>query len=134
MFKGLGNIAQLIKQAQNIGPKMEEMSQELQQKRVTGSAGGGMITVHANGLGQILSVEIDPLLEEKADFEMVRDLLPAAINQAVAKSKELHVEAMKSLSGGLPLPGGLDDMLNKFSAMGNDLDDETKPDGSKQPE
>ena len=116
MFKGLGNIASLLKNAQNMGPKMEEISRELQSKTVAGTAGGEMVKVTANGLGQILKVEIDPLLEEKADFEMIRDLLPAAINQAVSKSKELHVEAMKSLTGGIPLPGNLDEMLNKFTS------------------
>ena len=116
MFKGLGNLASLIKNAQNMGPKMEEISRELQAKTVSGSAGGDMVKVTVNGIGQVLNVEIDPLIEEKSDFEMLRDLLPAAINQAIAKSKELHVEAMQSLTGGLPLPGNLEEMLNKFTS------------------
>lgn len=131
MFKGLGNIASLIKQAQNLGPRMEEISAELQAKKVTGSAGGEMVTVHANGLGQILKVEIDPILEKQNDFEMVKDLLPAAINQAIGKSKELHVEAMQSITGGLPMPGGLDGLMNQFTNGGTlpDLEDneETTP-------
>ena len=98
MFKGLGNIASLMKSAQTMGPKMQEAMEELKSKQVTGSAGGGMVTVHANGVGAITRIEIDPVLAEKNDLEMVTDLLPAAINDAIAKSKQLHMEAMQGLS------------------------------------
>ena len=76
MLKGLGNIAALMKNAQNIGGKMGEIGDELKAKRVSGSAGGGMVTVEANGLGHILSVKLDPVLVEKQDAEMIQDLLP----------------------------------------------------------
>ena len=111
MFKGLGDIASLMKEAKNIGPKMEKVTEELKEKRVVGAAGGEMVKVHANGLGHVLSVEIDPVLQEKNDFEMLADLLPAAINQATAKSKQLHAEAMQDVTGNLSLPGGLGDAL-----------------------
>lgn len=126
MFKGLGNIASLMKNAQNIGGKMGEISEELKSKRVTGAAGGGMITVQANGLGHILSVQIDPMLIEKQEGEMIQDLLPAAINDAVVKSKQLHMEAMQSVTGGLPIPG-LDDALKNFTGNG---EEPTAPDSS----
>jgi DNA-binding YbaB/EbfC family protein len=121
MFKGLGNlgnIAGMIKQAQEMGPKMQEAQEKLKLKSVSGTAGGGMVTVHADGLGTVTKVEIDPVLIEKNDFEMVMDLLPAAINQASAKAKELHVEEMKSVTGDLPLPGGLEDTLKNFLSPG----------------
>lgn len=127
MFKGLGNIASLIKEAQNLGPKMQAVSEELKAKRVSASAGGEMVTVHANGLGEILSIEVDPLLQEKGDVEMVADLLPAAINQAVAKSRALHVEAMQSITGGLPLPGGLADLMGGLGTLDDDLSPPTPP-------
>lgn len=114
MFKGLGNIAQLMKQASSIGGKMGEISEELKAKRVTGNAGGGMVTVEANGLGHVLNVKIDDVLREKNDMEMVLDLLPAAINDAVSKSKQLHVEAMQSVTGGLSIPG-LDDAIKTYT-------------------
>ncbi len=94
---------------------MEQINEELKSKRVSGTAGGDMVTVHANGLGHILSIEVDPVLIEKGDVEMVKDLLPAAINQAIAESKMLHVESMKSVTGGMELPGGLDEALKKFT-------------------
>ena len=117
MFKGLGNIAQLLKQAQNIGPHMQGVNEELKTKRITGTAGGGMVTVHANGLGHVMSIEVDETLREKNDLELVLDLLPAAVNDAVTKSRELHVQSMQSLTDGISLPGGLDDMLKQFSGQ-----------------
>jgi DNA-binding YbaB/EbfC family protein len=89
---------------------MEGITDELRTKRVTGSAGGGMVEVEANGLGEILKVKIEPSL---VDREMIEDLLPAAINQALAKSKELHMELAKSATEGLSLPG-LEEALAKF--------------------
>lgn len=113
MFKGLGNIASLLNQARNIGGQMESVNAELKAKRVVGSAGGDMVRAHANGLGQILNIEVDQVLRDKNDLEMVTDLLPAAINDAIAKAKALHVEAMQQLTGGMELPAGLDDTLKQ---------------------
>lgn len=114
MFKGLGAMASLIKQAQTIGPKMQAAMEELKTRQVTGEAGAGLVKVIANGLGQVLCVQIDPLLEEQNDWEMVRELLPAAINDANAKSKELHVQAMQEATGDLPLPDNMDGMLKNL--------------------
>ena len=116
MFKGLGSIASLLSQAQTLGPKMEQMASELKSKTVTGSAGGGMVNVTANGLGQVISIEFDPLLVDKGDMEMAKDLLPAAINQALAKSKQLHLESMQGITGGISLPG-LDQALNQLGGQ-----------------
>lgn len=116
MFKGLGNLANLgnlMKQAQEMGGKMREINEELKAKRVTGSAGAGMVEVDANGVGEILAVRIDPSLMAKQDREFIEDLLPAAINAAQQKVKELYAEQMQSLTGGLDLPG-LGDALGQF--------------------
>lgn len=118
MFKGLGNLANLgslMKQAQEMGGKMQQITEELKSRRVTGSAGAGMVEVDASGVGEILAVRIDPSLFAKQDREFVEDLLPAAINAAQQKSKELYAERMQALTGGLDLPG-LGDL---FSQMGN---------------
>ena len=106
-----------------MGPKMQEALEALKDRQVTGTAGGGMVTVHADGIGNILKVEIDPILEEKQDFEMIKDLLPAAINQAIAKQKQLHMEAMQGVTGDLPLPGNMDDMLKNL--FGNQDEEES---------
>jgi len=121
MFKGLGglgNIAALMKEAQNIGPKMQEVAEKLKQERVTGTAGGGMVTVHASGQGQVLSIEFDSVLTEKADMEMVKDLLPAAVNDALAKSADLKAEMMQEATGDLPIPGDIGDMMKQFLGGG----------------
>ena len=127
MFKGLGNIASLMKSAQTMGPKMQEAMEELKSKQVTGSAGGGMVTVHANGVGAITRIEIDPVLAEKNDLEMVTDLLPAAINDAIAKSKQLHMEAMQGVTGDLPIPGNMENMLKQFMGGGGEEPTDDSP-------
>jgi DNA-binding YbaB/EbfC family protein len=108
MFKGLGNLANLgalMKQAQEMGGRMQAIQQELKGKRTTGSAGGGLIEVDVNGLAEVLAVRLDPTLVAKGDREMIEDLLPAAFNDAQRKAKEMHAAAMQSLAGGLPIAG-----------------------------
>ena len=75
MLKGLGNIAALMKQARTMGPRMQEQMEELKSKTVDGASGGGMVKVQANGIGQILSVVIDPTLAQQNYVEMIQDLL-----------------------------------------------------------
>lgn len=113
MFKGLGNLSNLgamLKQAQEMGSKLQEVQQQLKSKRATGSAGGGMVEVEVNGANEVLAVRIDPELFAKGDREMIEDLLPAAINQAIDKAKQLHAEAMRDMTQGMNLPG-LDEAL-----------------------
>jgi DNA-binding YbaB/EbfC family protein len=107
MFKGLANIAGLLRQAQQMGSKMQGISEQLKQQRATGAAGGGMVQVEVNGLGEVLRLTIDPAL---TDREMIEDLVPAAVNQAQTKARELHMRAMQSLASDLDVPG-LDEAL-----------------------
>lgn len=113
MFKGLGNLANLMKQAQEIGGRVQGLNEELKGRRVSGSAGGGMVQVEANGLGEVLSCRLDPSLVEQKDRELMEDLIVAATNQALAKARQAHVEAMRSLAGGIELPG-LEETLAKL--------------------
>jgi len=110
VLKGIGNLASLLKQAQEMGGRMQGLSEELKGRRATGTAAGGMVHVEVNGLQQILSVKIDPELIEQGDGELIEDLVAAAANQALSAARELHMEAVKSLTGGMALPG-LDDAL-----------------------
>lgn len=117
MFKGLGNLANigaLLKQAQEFGSKMQAIQDELRTKRSTGVAGGGLVEVEVNGLGEALAVRIDPTLVERRDREMIEDLLPAAFNAAQQKAKELHTDAMRLLTGGIPL-SGLPEVLSQLT-------------------
>ena len=116
MIKGLSQLANLpamLKQAQEMGGKLQQLNAELKTKKVTGAAGGGLVEVDANGLGEALAVRIDQSLVEKQDRELLEDLLPAAINAAQQKAKQLHAEAMQSIAGGLNLPG-LGDVLQSL--------------------
>jgi len=87
---------------------MEKIQEELGQSTVEGTAGGGMVTVVANGNQEIVSVKIDPEIL-KDDVEMVEDMVTAATNQALKKASELSQEKMASVTGGMMsgLPGGL---------------------------
>lgn len=112
MFKQLTNMFSLLGQAREMGSRMSEITDELKTKRVVGASGGGMVEVEANGVGEVIDVRIDDTV--MADKEMLLDLLPAAINQAAAKAKQLHMEAVKSLAPGLDLPG-LDEAMSQIN-------------------
>jgi len=108
MLKGLGNLANLgsiLKQAQQMGSKLQELSEELKKERATGTAGGGLVEAEVNGAGELLAVRIEPSIFDSGDRELIEDLIPAAVNQALAKAKEIHAEKMKELTGGLDIQG-----------------------------
>lgn len=119
MFKGLGQLANLpalLKQAQEMSGRVEQLNAELKMKRVTGAAGGGLVEVDCNGLGDAIAVRIDPSLIEKQDRELLEDLLPAAINAARQKAKQLHADELQQLTGGMQVPG-LADMLGSLGTQ-----------------
>ena len=119
MFKGLTGIGSLLKQAQEMGGRMQEINEDLRTRRATGSAGGEMVTVEVNGLNEILGCRIDQQLIDQGDRELLEDLVASAVNQALTKAKELHAEAMKSLTGGMELPG-LDEAMKKLMGGENE--------------
>ncbi len=102
MKGGLGN---MMKQVQQMQAKMEAIQAELEQSRVEGTSGGGMVKVVANGKQDIVAITIDPEVVDKNEVEMLQDLVLAAIGQARQKAQELQAEKMSSLTGGLNLPG-----------------------------
>jgi DNA-binding YbaB/EbfC family protein len=115
MFKGLSNLAALIKQAQQISSHMGQITEAMKNHRVTGSAGGGMVEIEVNGLMEVLRCKIDLQLFAQGDRELLEDLVVAAVNQAIAKGKQMHAETMKELTGGIPLPSSLQEALEKFT-------------------
>jgi nucleoid-associated protein EbfC len=123
VFKNLGNMANigaLVKQAQEMGGKMQAIQEELKTKKATGAAGGGLVEVDVNGLSDVLAVRIDPSLVEKGEREMIEDLLPAAFNAAQAKAKQMHADALHGLAGGLPM-GGFADILSQLPGTNPDV-------------
>jgi len=100
-MKGLGD---LMKKAQQMKASMDRLQEELATKEVEAGAGGGMVTVRATGAQEIASIEIDPSVIDPEEKEMLQDLVQAAVNEALRKSKDMMQEEMGKLTGGLPVP------------------------------
>ena len=100
----MADFMKILQQAQEMQGKFQTMQAELQQESVTASAGGGMVTVEANGQGTVRSIKIDPSLVNPSDVEMLEDLVLVAVTEAQKKAQELAARAMGNLTGGLNLP------------------------------
>jgi len=136
MFKNLAGLGSLLKQAQNIGGQLGNLSEQLKQRRTTGSAGGGMVEVEVNGIMEVLRCTIDPALMQQNDRELIEDLVVAAVNQAISKGKQLHAEAVQDLTGGIELPG-LNEAMAKFMGAAPDessMADATEEDDEDRPQ
>ena len=101
-MKGFGN---LMKEAQKLQAQMEAIQAEAATKRVEATAGGGMVTVGANGKQEIVSIKIDREVITPDDAQMLEDLVMAACNEALRKSKEMMQAELGKLSAGLKIPG-----------------------------
>ena len=101
-MKGFGN---LMKEAQKLQAQMEAIQAEAATKRVEATAGGGMVTVQANGKQEIVSIKIDREVINPDDAQMLEDLVMAACNEALRKSKEMMQAELGKLSAGLKIPG-----------------------------
>lgn len=104
-MKGLPNMGNLLKKAQELQEKMTKLQEELGEKTVEASAGGGMVTVVANGKQEIVSITIDPEVVDSNDIEMLQDLVLAAVNDALFQAKRMISEEMSQLTGGVNIPG-----------------------------
>jgi DNA-binding YbaB/EbfC family protein len=95
----------IMRQAQQFQQNMARIQEELAHKKVTGSAGGGMVTVTVNGRSEVLSVEIERAIIMESEADMLQDLIVAATNDALRKAREMEKTDMGKLTGGLNLPG-----------------------------
>jgi nucleoid-associated protein EbfC len=95
----------MLRQVQQMQGRMEKLQKELETETVEASAGGGAVMVVATGTQKIVSVRIDP--DALGDAEMVQDLVVAAVNEALEKSKQMASEKMSALTAGMGLPPGL---------------------------
>lgn len=96
---------QILQKAQEMQQKVAEMQRDVEKLEVEASAGGGMVRVKANGAQKIVSITIDSEVVNKDEVEMLQDLIQAATNEAIRKSKDLLQDEMKKLTGGIPIPG-----------------------------
>jgi DNA-binding YbaB/EbfC family protein len=100
--KGFGN---MMKEAQKLQAQMAELQEQVGKRKVEASAGGGMVTVEANGKQEITAIKIDPEVINRDDAQMLEDLVLAACNEALRKSRELVQQELSKLTGGLKIPG-----------------------------
>lgn len=100
----MADIMKILQQAQQMQGKLQQIQDELAQQSVTGSAGGGMVSVEADGKGQVRQVKIDASVVNPADVEMLEDLVLVAVSEAQKKAAALAQEQMGKLTGGLDLP------------------------------
>lgn len=100
-----GNIAQLMQQAQKMQENMQRAQEELANVQVTGSAGGGMVSVTITGRMECRKVRIDPGV--MSDPEMLEDSIAAAFNDAVGKANAASQEKMGAATAGIPIPPGM---------------------------
>ena len=98
------DFSQLLQLGQQMQGKITQMQTELTQRTVTGSAGGGMVTVTADGKGQVRDVKIDPSIVRDGDVEMIEDLVTAAVTDAQRRAEEIYKDELRKVTGGLPLP------------------------------
>ena len=97
----------MMKQAAELKSKMEAMQAELDNTEVEGVSGGGMVSIKLSGKGEMKSVRIDESLIKPSDREILEDLIVAAHADARRKVDALLQDKMKAVTGGLPLPPGL---------------------------
>ena len=101
------NFQQLFQMGQQVQAKIGQLQTDLGNRTVTSSSGGGMVSVTADGRGQIRSIKIDPTVANAADVEMLEDLVLAAISDAQQRASQVAEEEMKKVYGGLNLPFGM---------------------------
>ena len=104
--QGNMNLGNLKKMAEEMQSKMARVQEELKEKVVDGTAGGGVVTAYVNGAQEIVGIKIKPEVVKPEDSEMLADLIMAAVNQGLEKSRKLSLEEMNKVTGGLGgLPG-----------------------------
>jgi DNA-binding YbaB/EbfC family protein len=99
------NLSSMMKQAQKLQAKMMEMQAELGNRTVSAQAGGGMVEAVVNGRQELVVLRIDPEVVAPDDVEMLQDLIQAAVNEALNRSREMMAAEMAKLTGGMQIPG-----------------------------
>jgi hypothetical protein len=100
-----GNMNKMMKQVQKMQQDMMKLQEELAERNVESTAGGGAVKVIANGKNEIISIEIKPEAVDPEDVEMLQDLITAAVNEALRKAQDMVSQEMGKITGGLKIPG-----------------------------
>lgn len=99
------DMSNIIKQARDFQQKMSRVQEELAQKTVTSTVGGGMLTVSMNGRYELLSVEIEKEVIDPEDPGLLQDLIVSGVNDVMRKAQEMAQAEMSRLTGGVNIPG-----------------------------
>ena len=99
------DIRGMLKQAQEMQARLARLQEELAGRTVEASSGGGMVTVTANGRQEILSVRIEKEVVSPEEVDLLQDLVRAAVNEALSRSREMMAAEMAKITGGMNLPG-----------------------------
>ena len=102
---GLGDFANMMKNLNEVRNNMDEIKEELANKTVEASSGGGLVTVQFNGKLEMLDLKIDPTIIDAGDQAMVETLIVAAVNEGIGKAQDLLKDKMQELTGGMDIPG-----------------------------
>ncbi|WP_028543356.1 YbaB/EbfC family nucleoid-associated protein [Paenibacillus taiwanensis] len=101
----MNNMNQMMKQVKKMQEQMLKAQEQLADKTVLGSSGGGAVTVEVNGHKKILSIAIKPEVVDPEDIEMLQDLVITAVNDALVKAEDLANDDMSKFTGGMKIPG-----------------------------
>ena len=100
-----GNMGELFEKVKQLQDNVSQVQDDLAKREIEASAGGGMVTVRVNGAQQLTGISIDKTVVNANDVDMLQDLVRAAVNEGMRKSRELMKEELSKLTGGLPIPG-----------------------------
>jgi len=113
MIGKMFELGSLMKQAREIGGRMQDMNERLRELRVEGIGGGGLVTISVNGLQEVVDCKIDPSLFEQGDAELLEDLIVSAVNDAIEESRMQQAESMQTLAGDMDM-SGIANIIEKF--------------------
>ncbi len=99
------NMKEMIRQAQMLQNKMTKMQEELSHRTIEASVGGGMVKAVANGKHELVSITIEKEAVNPDDVEMLQDMVVAAVNEALSRSKQMLEQEMSKITGGMKIPG-----------------------------
>lgn len=99
------DMSDIMKKAQQMQQKLSQVQNELSDKTVTASVGGGMVSVTVNGRNELISIQIDREVINPEDREMLQDLIVSAVNEGIKKAQDMAQAEMRKLTGGINIPG-----------------------------
>jgi DNA-binding YbaB/EbfC family protein len=107
----LPGFEEVIRQAQDFQNRLQTIKDDLARRTVETSVGGGMVKATANGSGRIIKIELEPTVVDAKEIEMLQDLVVAAVNQTLDAARHMSTEAIRTVTGSLPIPPGLESFL-----------------------